>query len=58
MGVLGDFEDLWSEMLTKKYGRDITVNLSGGFGKTIAARPNLPGDSASPELPSSLRTSQ
>ena len=46
LGTLHTFEDQWSERFTDMYDRDITVNLSGGMGKTIAARPNL--DSTSP----------
>lgn len=53
LAVLHTFEDEWSENLTKKYGRDITINLST---KSIAARPNL--RSALPELPKLPQTSQ
>ena len=56
LGTLHTFEDEWSEALTKKYQRDITINLSGGFGKTIGARPNL--GSASPGLPKLPQTSR
>jgi hypothetical protein len=56
LGVLHTFEDEWSEAMTKKYQRDITINLSGGVGTTLAARPNL--GSTSPGLPTLPRTSQ
>jgi len=56
LGVLHDWEDGISEMLTKKYKRDITVDLGGGMGKTIAARPNLDlSGKALPNLPQTSR---
>lgn len=41
LSVLHNWEDRMSEMLTERYGRDLTVSLSGGLRKTIGARPNL-----------------
>ena len=41
LAAIHTFESIWSEQLTKKYNRDITVDLKGGIGKTIGARPNL-----------------
>jgi len=48
MAVLHTFEDIWSENLSKQFKRDIVINLSGGTGKTIAARPNLDSTSITP----------
>ena len=56
LGVLHTFEDEWSEELSRKYERKITVNLSGGYGATIAARPNLDlSGQAVPRLPQTSR---
>ena len=43
LAKIHQYEDHWSARLSEKYGRNIRIDLSGGYGKTIAARPNLEG---------------
>jgi hypothetical protein len=43
LAKIHQYEDHWTARLSEKYGRDIRIDLSGGFDKTIAARPNLAG---------------
>jgi len=38
LAAFNTFQDIWSRELTKKYRRDITVDLSGGPGTTIERR--------------------